>query len=960
MFGAGGAGDAGAADIKKAATAVSSVSGEQILKAIVDAAGKEGEQNGAAPGAAKNPIAAAIGNGAAGAGFVDNDIKKKDKVAAALVLRGLAKDGKFSATANDGDYGMIKAAEEAIGGAATDGTKIGESAANGVAAEADSVKNIAKGMKGIVDAAGTAAGKKDGVLKDVQAAGAADAETGKLFGAGGGGGAAGADDIKKAAAAVSSVSGEQILKAIVDAAGKEGEQDGAAPGAAKNPIAAAIGNGAAGAGFGDNDMKKKDKVAAALVLRGLAKDGKFSANDANDANVKSAVENAVGKKEDVLKDVKAAGAADQETGKLFGAGVAGGDAGAADIKKAAEAVSSVSGEQILKAIVDAAGGGEQVGAAPGAARNPIAAAIGAAGGGADFHNDMKKRDKVAAALVLRGLAKDGKFSATANDANVKSAVENAVGKKDGALKDVQAAGGDADAAAGKLFGTARGGAAGEKGGEQDGKAPNAAKNPIAAAIGNGAGDNFGVADMRKKDKVAAALVLRGLAKNGKFSAADGGDYGMIKAADEAIVGATGDGKIGESAANGAAADANSVKNIAKGMKGIVDAAGTAAGKKDGVLKDVQAAGDADAETGKLFGTAAGGDDADANDIKKAAEAVSSVSGEQILKAIVDAAGGGEQEGKAPGDAKNPIAAAIGAGAGAGANFHNDMKKKDKVAAALVLRGLAKDGKFSVTNANDANVKSAVENAVGKKEDVLKDVQAAAGDAAEAGKLFGTGGGNANADDIKKAAAAVSSVSGEQILKAIVDAAGKEGEQDGAAPNAARNPIAAAIGAGNGANFVDNDMRKKDKVAAALVLRGLAKDGKFSAADGGDYGMIKAAEEAIGGATGGDGKIGESANNGVAADADSVKKIAKGMKGIVDAAGTAAGKKDGVLKDVQDAGDADAETGKLFGAGGGGGAAGADDIKKAAEAVSSVSGEQILKAIVDAAGGGAKLRDDKGC
>ncbi|PRR13375.1 variable large family protein [Borreliella burgdorferi] len=75
---------------------------------------------------------------------------------------------------------------------------------------------------------------------------------------------------------------------------------------------------------------------------------------------------------------------------------------------------------------------------------------------------------------------------------------------------------------------------------------------------------------------------------------------MIKAAEEAIVGATGDGKIGESAANGAAADANSVKNIAKGMKGIVDAAGTAAGKKDGVLKDVQAAGEA-AEAGKLFG-----------------------------------------------------------------------------------------------------------------------------------------------------------------------------------------------------------------------------------------------------------------------------------------------------------------------------------------------------------------------
>ncbi|WP_332888348.1 variable large family protein [Borreliella burgdorferi] len=37
---------------------------------------------------------------------------------------------------------------------------------------------------------------------------------------------------------------------------------------------------------------------------------------------------------------------------------------------------------------------------------------------------------------MRGLAKDGKFSAAANDANVKSAVENAVGKKEDVLKDV--------------------------------------------------------------------------------------------------------------------------------------------------------------------------------------------------------------------------------------------------------------------------------------------------------------------------------------------------------------------------------------------------------------------------------------------------------------------------------------------------------------------------------------------
>ncbi len=241
---------------------------------------------------------------------------------------------------------------------------------------------------------------------------------------------------------------------------------------------------------------------------------------------------------------------------------------------------------------------------------------------------------------------------------------------------------------------------------------------------------------------------------------------MIKAAEEAIVGATGGGKIGESAANGAAAEADSVKKIAKGMKGIVDAAGTAAGKKEGVLKDVQDAGAADQETGKLFGGGvAGGDAAVAEDIKKAAAAVSSVSGEQILKAIVDAAGGGEQEGQAPGAAKNPIAAAIGAGAGA--DFHNDMKKRDKVAAALVLRGLAKDGKFSAADGDGANVKSAVENAVGKKEDVLKDVKAAGAAEQETGKLFGTAGAAANDNDIKKVAEAVSSVSGEQILKAIV-------------------------------------------------------------------------------------------------------------------------------------------------------------------------------------------------
>ncbi|WP_210362638.1 variable large family protein, partial [Borreliella garinii] len=70
---------------------------------------------------------------------------------------------------------------------------------------------------------------------------------------------------------VSAVSGEQILKAIVAAAGAaDQDQAGKAAGEAKNPIQAAIGDGA-GAEFGDNAMKKRnDNIAAAIVLRGVA------------------------------------------------------------------------------------------------------------------------------------------------------------------------------------------------------------------------------------------------------------------------------------------------------------------------------------------------------------------------------------------------------------------------------------------------------------------------------------------------------------------------------------------------------------------------------------------------------------------------------------------------------------------------------------------------------------------
>uniref|UniRef100_UPI001AEFC088 variable large family protein n=1 Tax=Borreliella valaisiana TaxID=62088 RepID=UPI001AEFC088 len=153
---------------------------------------------------------------------------------------------------------------------------------------------------------------RKGKLNAAGAAGKGNANAGKLFAkrqhAGGGGGAGDAD---KAAAAVSAVSGEQILKAIVDAAEGGGNKAGINDVKdATNPIDAAIGSAEqnADAAAFKNGMKKDDQIAAA--------GGKDNAN----------------------------------AGKLFAkrqhAGAHGGGA-AADADKAAAAVSAVSGEQIL-------------------------------------------------------------------------------------------------------------------------------------------------------------------------------------------------------------------------------------------------------------------------------------------------------------------------------------------------------------------------------------------------------------------------------------------------------------------------------------------------------------------------------------------------------------------------------------------------------------------------------------
>ncbi len=206
---------------------------------------------------------------------------------------------------------------------------------------------------------------------------------------------------------------------------------------------------------------------------------------------------------------------------------------------------------------------------------------------------------------------------------------------------------------------------------------------------------------------------------------------MVKAAKDAATAASGGkedmiGKVVKADADTAAkgGEEKSVNGIASGIKGIVAAAEKAG--EEGKLESeavAGAAGEANADAGKLFAKKANDDNGGggAEDAEKAAAAVSAVSGKQILKAIVDAAkGDGEKKGVDDvKDAKNPIEAAIGStedNKDAAAFDQDGMKKNDQIAAAIVLRGMAKDGEFALKNDADnakAGLKSTVESAVNK-------------------------------------------------------------------------------------------------------------------------------------------------------------------------------------------------------------------------------------------------------
>ncbi|PRR29644.1 hypothetical protein CV689_05565 [Borreliella burgdorferi] len=124
---------------------------------------------------------------------------------------------------------------------------------------------------------------------------------------------------------------------------------------------------------------------------------------------------------------------------------------------------------------------------------------------------------------------------------------------------------------------------------------------------------------------------------------------MVKAATEAATAASGGtgemiGKVVKVNADTAAkgGDATSVNGIASGIKGIV-AAAEKAGEEGKLESEAVAGGEANADAGKLFAKKANGGGG-AEDAEKAAAAVSAVSGKQILKAIVDAAGKEEKKG----------------------------------------------------------------------------------------------------------------------------------------------------------------------------------------------------------------------------------------------------------------------------------------------------------------------------
>ncbi|WP_210378558.1 variable large family protein, partial [Borreliella garinii] len=141
----------------------------------------------------------------------------------------------------------------------------------------------------------------------------------------------------------------------------------------------------------------------------------------------------------------------------------------------------------------------------------------------------------------------------------------------------------------------------------------------AAAIGeaaDNAASGFNNGGMKtKNDKIAAAIVLRGMAKGGKFALSNDAFDDHKSGVKSTVENAVAIGNIVETA--GGIADGESVKRIAGGMKTIVEVAKKVEGVKFEPEAAVDAAGDGNKNAGKLFASQ-NNQGGDADDAGKAA------------------------------------------------------------------------------------------------------------------------------------------------------------------------------------------------------------------------------------------------------------------------------------------------------------------------------------------------------
>lgn len=208
---------------------------------------------------------------------------------------------------------LIKGANTAAAAADASDEAVGTvliSSNNSGVVNRDSVNGIAKGIRWIVEVAYGAAEKKIENKVGSNAAGTDNKDAGKLFGGGGD-----KDAARKAVAAVSAVSGDQILHTIVSAA-RNGNVDvdsvsdelnisGKDAQSAENPIEAAIGVNSVSSGSNQafSKIERNDEIATAIVLRGMAKGGRFFAGDNAASDVKQSAQLSILKTVTALADL---------------------------------------------------------------------------------------------------------------------------------------------------------------------------------------------------------------------------------------------------------------------------------------------------------------------------------------------------------------------------------------------------------------------------------------------------------------------------------------------------------------------------------------------------------------------------------------------------------------------------------------------------------------------------------